>query len=185
MTNAAYEKFCNATHHALPEQFPRDRPGYPVGDITFADAAAYAEWAAKRLPSALEWEKAARGTDGRKYPWGNEDDAGRANVGHDAQQGKPWPSDQAGGDISSWGVLNMGGNLAELVNRMQPPSAGALEHFRKINPSTKADDTWYMVRGGSYLSNLANAVTYEWGTIPGWFHTREIGFRCVRSPQPR
>jgi formylglycine-generating enzyme required for sulfatase activity len=81
VTNAAYAAFCAATSRPLRADFPQDRPDDPVGNVTIADAHAFATWAGKRLPNALEWEKAARGDDGRAFPWGNTPDITRANVG--------------------------------------------------------------------------------------------------------
>ena len=80
VTNAEYEKFCQETNHERPKDFPADKPDYPVVNVTIGDARAFAAWAHKRLPSAQEWEKAARGEDGRLFPWGNKRDAGLANV---------------------------------------------------------------------------------------------------------
>src|SRR5260370_34846776 len=78
--NDTYAKFCRATGHPLPLGFPQDKPNDPVVNVTYDDAQAFAKWAKKRLPIAQEWEKAARGTEGKLYPWGDDADPGRANV---------------------------------------------------------------------------------------------------------
>jgi Serine/threonine protein kinase len=80
VTNSAYAAFCTATGHALPKDFAAGSPDLPVVNVTLSDAKAFAQWARKRIPGALEWEKAARGTDARIYPWGNDPDRSRANV---------------------------------------------------------------------------------------------------------
>ncbi|MFZ0709749.1 MAG: SUMF1/EgtB/PvdO family nonheme iron enzyme, partial [Terrimicrobiaceae bacterium] len=96
----------------------------PVFGVDWFDAFAYANWKGRRLPTEQEWEKAARGTQGFKYPWGNEPDATKANSGSDfnpdPKQGgeqdgyRRWsPVDARKGDKSPFGVMDMAGNVSE------------------------------------------------------------------------
>ncbi|MFF8918334.1 formylglycine-generating enzyme family protein [Streptomyces sp. NPDC015032] len=78
-TNADYARFCAATRHPAPEHWengrcPRNLYDHPVVHVTWRDAHAYAMWAGKSLPTAGQWEKAARGTAGRTFPWGGSED---------------------------------------------------------------------------------------------------------------
>jgi len=82
VTNALYGKFMTQTGHRAPQFWNDNRynkPEQPIVGVSWEDAVAYARWADKRLPTEAEWEKSARGTDGRKYPWGNKFDRAKGN----------------------------------------------------------------------------------------------------------
>ena len=84
VTNAQYKKFIDEKGYTPPpgwhgDQYPSGKANHPVLYVTWHDAQAYAEWAGKRLPTEAEWEKAARGTDGRLWPWGNDWREGHCN----------------------------------------------------------------------------------------------------------
>jgi formylglycine-generating enzyme required for sulfatase activity len=86
VTNAEYGKYCKATGHSAPRywpagQMPTGRENHPVVCVNWTGAMEYANWAGKRLPTEAEWEKAARGTDGRCFPWGNDWSSSRCNSG--------------------------------------------------------------------------------------------------------
>ncbi|MCX6622822.1 MAG: protein kinase [Acidobacteria bacterium] len=85
VTNGAYQRFCAAKNRPLPAGFSVDRPNDPVVNVTIVDAQEFAKWAGKRLPTAAEWEKALRGSDGRVYSWGDQEDPLRANVNDNPQ----------------------------------------------------------------------------------------------------
>ena len=164
VTNAAYLKFAGETQRALPDDFPRDKPDYPVVNVTIEDARAFARWAQKRLPTAQEWEKAARGTDGRLFPWGNEPDLSRANI--NTKQIHP-VLDFAGG-ASPFHALQMVGNVWEFTEDTSEPG--------KVH-----------IRGGSFNESLPENVIWDHATVDVGFKNANIGFRCAldaNAPPP-
>jgi formylglycine-generating enzyme required for sulfatase activity len=178
VSNGAYLKFTQATGRPLPRGFPEDQPTLPVVNVSMVDAHAFAAWAQKRLPTAAEWEKAARGTDGRLFPWGNQHDASFANVGSKAAR----PVTDFANGASPYGALNMVGNVWELVEQESKPSPAALENFRiQMNPPPRADEPWYMVRGMAFDVPLADGAIWDFTTIPARWTAPDIGFRCAKD----
>jgi eukaryotic-like serine/threonine-protein kinase len=178
VTNAAYQQFCNDTGHALPSDFPKDRPEYPVVNVTIDDAKAFAQWAGKRLPNALEWEKAARGTNGRLYPWGDDADLSRANIGTNKLQ----PAEAFQKWASPSGAVQMLGNAWEFVDEKGTPSDDMRKAFAKLNPEMAKAGTWYQIRGESFHEQgLDEGALWDWNTVPAPWHNDDLGFRCVRD----
>jgi formylglycine-generating enzyme required for sulfatase activity len=169
VTNAQYAEFVTATGHRPPVYWrdglvPAEQANHPVTNVNWHDAQDYCAWANVRLPTEEEWEKAARGTDGRDYPWGNDwPDATRCNfnyyVGGTTPVGKYSPH----GD-SPYGCADMAGNVWEWTTTRQP------------NKAT------FVLCGGSwnFAADLIRTTTRFW-FLP---HTTGsgVGFRCVRSP---
>ena len=184
VTNAAYALFCAGKNRPLPESFPKDRPDFPIVDITCTDAQEFAKWAGKRLPTFGEWEKAARGAGGRLYPWGNDRNAQLANSAGNPDRNTPelMPVNSFAGGASPFHAVNMVGNAWEFVDRLQTPSGGALDAFsRLLQPPPTANEPWYTIRGGAYNTNLTDNILWDSGTVPARFHAGNIGFRCARD----
>ena len=181
VSNAAYAEYCKASGRPLPDGFPADKPDYAVVNVTILDAHGFAKWAGKRLPTAKEWEKAARGEDGRAFPWGNQNEPARANVGtHKAQPVNSHPE-----GASPYGVLQMVGNVWELIEQLTPPSDEAMETFRiELKPAPQADEPWYPIRGESFDDPLAQNVIWDSTTVPARWKRRNIGFRCAKDAHP-
>ena len=181
VANRAYAAFCQATGHALPADFAADKPAFPVVKVTIDDAKAFAQWAGERLPTPREWEKAARGIDGRLFPWGNESDPSRASLG-------PNGSLHAATDFAQFAspfkTVQMIGNVWELVDERTNPGPRTLAHFANLmQPAPTTADTWYQARGGSYKDSLDESLMWDSAGIPELWKDANIGFRCVKDAQ--
>ncbi|MGO9228806.1 MAG: bifunctional serine/threonine-protein kinase/formylglycine-generating enzyme family protein [Bryobacteraceae bacterium] len=183
VSDAAYARFCQATNRPLPEDYPADHPDYPVVNVTIGDARQFGLWAGKRLPTDMEWEKAARGNDGRDFPWGNEKDVSRANTNttgrllpDSADELRPVDSFPSG--ASPYGALQMVGNAWELVDKQRAPAAD-LTPFKTLQPPLQPGEPWYMIRGESAWEALADAAIWDSTAVPERWKSLHVGFRCV------
>lgn len=165
VTNWSYRRYVEATGAARPRtwpggRYPEGHPFHPVAGISLDEARSYARWAGKRLPTEVEWERAARGTDGRRYPWGDAFERERANT---EERGllAATPVGTHPGGASPAGAHDMAGNVWEWT-----------ETHRGVRS---------VVRGGSFLSPAARAQTFYRGFADPGTRSPVVGFRCVRD----
>ncbi len=128
-----------------------DRDDHPVLFVSWDDANAYAAWCGKRLPTEAQWEKAARGTDGRRYPWGNHWDAERCNT---AGRGTT-PVDSHPGGVSPYGCHDLAGNVYEWIADWY--DAGYYRRSPVENPMGPEAGLSRVVRGGAWVNRPAGA----------------------------
>ena len=190
VTNERYMAFVKSTGHRTPPN-PYGTGSLtsiigieqlPVVQTTWYDAKAYCSWAKKRLPTEAEWEKAARGTDGRLYPWGNESPtAKRANFDRE------WEDEHtlhAVGSLpdgdSPYGVKDMAGNVREWVSDWYDTEY--YQHAPDRNPQgPDKKGVVRSIRGGSWHSPASDITTSARGRGGFALQTHGTGFRCVRG----
>lgn len=193
VTNAQYKKFIDATHRRSPSHFrnrtyPPGKGEHPVTEVTWYDADAYCTWAGKRLPTAAEWEKAARGTDGRAFPWGDDFDPMKANTPQRwellHQQGDTMPVGSFPEGVSPYGLYDTSGNVWEWTSSWYTAYPG------NQHPSENYGETYKQLKGGSwwdcsfYKCGISAPVFNRSFFIRGT-HNKSFGFRCAKDAAGR
>lgn len=177
VSNEAYLKFVTATGHDPPSVwekgvFTEEKSKFPVTGVTWYEAAEYAAWMGKRLPTEAEWELAARGFDGRIYPWGNVWDTNLANVDKISEGIRSVGS----GEKSPFGLFDMAGNVWEWTASDARAYSGGKE-FPWSRLRLK------IIRGGNWQSGstAASAVFRGYYGAEGERDYSGTGFRCVKD----
>ncbi len=171
-----FEKVPGASWRAPVGPDTSAQPNHPVVHITWEEARAYCEWAGKRLPTEAEWEKAARGTDGRRYPWGDTWDSTKVNAELKRETTTTVGSYRAG--ESPYGVLDMAGNVVEWTRSLYLPypyvATDGREHLVATGKRT--------VRGGAWAGFPWDLRTARrWDVNPAASNNL-LGFRCAQDP---
>jgi len=212
VTNAQYLGFVKATGHRAPQdwergQVPAGLEDFPVVWVSWKDADAYCEWAGGHLPTELQWEKAARGIDGRVYPWGNQWDSKRCRnleliTGKTYASGSAWvstvgswlayhgPRDGPAAvgsyppGVSPYGCADMAGNVWEWCADWYDKTA--YQRYAKGHLTSPADGTYKVVRGGSWDVDPPRLFrcAARYGLFRPVDRDDNCGFRCARDASP-
>ncbi|MDH6524582.1 formylglycine-generating enzyme family protein [Polynucleobacter sphagniphilus] len=199
VTQAQYARFITQTTHRPPlnwkgGRIPPDQLLYPVTMVTWHDATAYCEWAGKRLPTEAEFEKAGRGSDGRRWPWGNKMEPDRLNTYYNvgaATKVNAYPT-----GVSINGAYDLAGNVGEWMSDDFLPYVGSKASpdifIAKISVSDKPEDRalqiseqknidirYKVLRGGSWNSDpFSTSLFHRNFALPN--HASDFyGFRCA------
>jgi formylglycine-generating enzyme required for sulfatase activity len=189
VTAAQHQRCVQAGKCAAPE-CSTEQEDRPVACVSWQDAADYCAWAGRRLPTEAEWEKAARGTDGRKYPWGNDaPDCDRLNywgcVGNTSAVGS-YPS-----GTSPFGAVDTAGNVSEWVADWYDENEKYYAVSPERNPGGPVTGSRRVVRGGAWNADPPDvlAASRSMGAPggsdedPGFRRIGDdLGFRCARGP---
>lgn len=193
VTVGEYQTFVDsAGHRTLPADLATYAPGnnHPVVRVSWGDAAAYCQWAEKRLPTEAEWEKAARGEDGRLYPWGNSAPAGTlanycdttcAEAWKDAQENDGYAYTAPVGTYeagkSPYGIYDLAGNVAEWVEDWY--ETVYYRHAPQRNPVNTTVSSFRVLRGGSWYLWPVHARAAHRSRFSPQSRLNNVGFRCA------
>lgn len=185
VSNKQYLPFVQETNRTPPIYWmngvpPGKKINHPVVFVTWYDGNAFCHWKGKRLPTAIEWEKAARGNDERTYPWGDEFDESKANTPY-SQRGDTTPVGSFPTGVSPYGVYDMSGNVWEWTASWYKAYPG--NHKRRLETY---GERYRVLKGGSYVDCSfyhcgISAPVFNRSFFKPETRNNSFGFRCAKS----
>jgi len=194
VTQAQYAYFVASKHYRAPlnwkdGKIPEGITDHPVTLISWYNARDYCAWSGKRLPHETEWEKAARGTDARRWPWGNKMGVNRLNTYYGV--GHTTPVTQYPLGASTYGVMDMAGNVSEWTFDVFSPYSvrkGELvsfvptaDQFKDVGQENVEEVVYRVMRGGSWKSDPFSTESYHRNYSLPNMASDFYGFRCASS----
>jgi serine/threonine-protein kinase len=180
VTNAMYAKCVDDDKCTLPDNTVHfgnlDYAKHPVVFVDWYQANAYCSWAGRRLPTEAEWEKAARGTDARSYPWGEEINCDKANYNSICVD-KTSPVKNYPNGVSPYGAYDMAGNVWEWVTSLYKPYPYNTNDGRE--KSNFSGDR--VLRGGAWNNYDFEVHSFNRNWFDPTYSIGVLGFRCARS----
>lgn len=181
---AHYTVFTSSTGRQPSFDFP-SKSRFPIVNVSWFDAAIFCQWVSEqsgktvRLPTEAEWEKAARGTDGRVFPWGDEYDPQKLNAAEGGRAGTT-PIDQFPSSASPYGAVDLVGNVWEWNSDWYDPNYYA--HAPSVDPQGPETGHYKALRGGAWFSDRAHVRAADRTNFNPENHYDYVGFRCVVLP---
>jgi formylglycine-generating enzyme required for sulfatase activity len=173
VTREAFRRFLESERRSFSVVMDWESPKQPMTMVLWAEADEFCRWSGGRLPAEAEWEYAARGEKGQRYPWGNEMPVNQKGMHNGAAFASRGPEEVGSFGANPFRLFDMAGNVYEWCNDTLYDT-----------PQGMASDHWRVVRGGAWNKSEATLRTAHRFLVPAKKRQKNVGFRCAREKPP-